>query len=172
MDMIYEMSGPQMWGLGLECELSFPGGRCRGFQKAISITGDRDVDNDVWLALDARGYFSTGKDQDTVKFGWFDTWMAGVDPMVAFGGYDVPVLGRVHHGIGGSFNWLMGNFAPFGNQALKVRFFRFEFPGPLEFTYDLRLYGNGFEGDPLRPDHLRKIEASERVHAFTLTFGR
>jgi hypothetical protein len=166
-DYIWEMSGPELWGLGFECDIWFAKNtpHCK-FADLVRLTGRDQSPKPIWVSVEATGYFSTTKDQNDIEFGWFQTWMAGVDPMINVGGWRF-LNGRAYHGAGGSFNWLMGDFRPCGNQGWKIRPVVLRF-GRWEYAYNLRLYRKGFDGDPSDPDHLSKGESSEVVHGFVV----
>jgi hypothetical protein len=162
-DFIWEMSGPELFGLGVQCDIWFAKAvpHCKTPLDLARLSGRNEAEKRIWIRVEGTGYFSTTKDQGPLEFSWFRTWMVGADPVLHFGGW--PFLGgRAYHGIGGSFNWLMGEFSSFGNLAWKAEPIAVRY-GTVEYAMTLRRYGNGFDGDPSQADHLSKGTASELV---------
>ena len=154
-DFIWEMSGPQMFGVGYGCLFTtqFKKEECRlgavpaKKMEALGITPPES--HGPFISLNGSYFFSTDRDSATQKYDWLDVQMVAFEPGVAFRsiGNTAAKDVRIHHGVGVSYNFLFGrNFKSFDK-------FAFTF-SPFDFAYKdfavgltIRLYPNGFTDD-------------------------
>jgi hypothetical protein len=176
LDIIWEMTGPQMIGVGAGCEVSLARNgdwRCTvPFKRLPNRLGTADQKDDRWwLSAYTYYYWSTAhKDYDG-----FAVQGLGVDPMVSFAHYRSRV--RITHGVGFTLQrFWSDDFATVGNAGLKIQPVTAEFrlggTVKLELAYNLRVYWDGFESRPSIPPVLTKTSESERTHGVvvSLTF--
>jgi len=208
LDIIWRMSGPQLFGLGAECDVklrSDPDPKEHGPEEQkgnetrkptrpaldCNVLGiqfvrpprqrpdDRDPRPSIavrdqnprrWRILEARAYFSTGRDADNgVPIKFSRVKMVGFDPMgaVAWGGK--PPHHTLYSAAGVSLNRIFGpDFNSFGNWAIKIRPVAYDYKGNcvrIGFAYNLRWYPDGFsvEGPPAS---LSTKSAKELVQGF------
>ena len=149
-ELIWEMSGPQMIGGGLECKFSPTTGKLEISYATLPVPLlTPEAPRRFRISLDGGIYTSTGKNAGDVDYQAFKTWMLAFDPMIEVVSYDNGVQGKgrreLYHGVMGvSYNYLFGSgFAPFTNVALKLRPIGYGF-GRFNVEFDLRMYPNGF----------------------------
>jgi hypothetical protein len=176
-DLIWEMSGPQLLGLGAECEVGLsrePDPKCQFLSWPYRASW---VDNRwFWLTVEARVYFSTGKNAEDdgveFEFRFQRARMIGVDPMLAFGRVSPSGHTRVHSGIGVSLNRMFGpDIEDFNNYAFKLRPLSVEHifrRVTLGAGYNLRIYPNGFNASGLPPGGLGLTSEAEVVHGASI----
>jgi hypothetical protein len=174
-DLIWEMSGAQLIGLGLECEVGLTSTRkgCRLFEFIPIFRDGQRQDTGLWLAVEARGYFSTWKNHDEADFEFLHVGMAGIDPMLGFGRRAANGM-RYYAGAGFSLNRLFGrDFEAFNNFAYKLRPIGVEVDlgrFTLDIAYNLRFYPKGFDvGPSTNNPPVRLGRELERVHGFVVS---
>jgi hypothetical protein len=177
LDLIWEMSGPQLLGLGPHCEMPLPANRKP--QCVLYIVGgiDRRDGDKFFLILDAAVYFSTGKnagdDRKPIVFRLAHTGMFGIDPTLAYE-WAGSRHTRWYSGIGVSLNGFFGQgFSPFDNYAVKLRPVAVEHQFrvmKLSVEVNLRLYPNGFvtRERPRGAAALARGEESEWINGLSL----
>jgi hypothetical protein len=171
-EVIIEMSGPKMYGVGFDCRLDFTGQwqSCKASTLTAGVlgpvVGDRSKTN-FWLSLGGGYYWSADKTINGQDYDRFEVKMVTFDPMIelqsaAWDSYaDLPF--QLYHGlIGVTYNVLFGeNFETFSNVGFKLRPIGIVIPikgrFAFDFSYDLRLYPKGFTATdfgriPLAPE--------------------
>ena len=196
-DVIIEMSGPKMYGVSADCRLTLNGtwDSCKGSGPVPLLKAfTEERVSKVWLSFDGGYYWSADATVNEQHYRRGEVKMFLFDPMLEFESKswktkecpkgsptDCERLRlQIYHGvIGMSYNILFGaDFATFSNVGLKLRPFgiavpvrkwkRLDIAG--DFSYDLRLYPQGFTAEdfghqPLRPEG----SGAEAVHA--VVFG-
>jgi hypothetical protein len=175
LDIIWEMTGPQMIGIGATCERSV---RADGDWRCIvpfkrlgrPLGGARNEPLDwLWVSASAFYYVSTSHK----GYGGGDVQGFGFDPMLVFSrfrGEDV----RFTSGFGLSLQrFWSSDFDAVGNAGLKFQPVAVEFPvggtAKAKLAYNLRYYWDGFESTP---PVLAKASLGEATHGivFSVTF--
>jgi hypothetical protein len=151
-ELIWEMSGPQMIGGGIQCKytIGFTLEQCY-VTVPIPPLGVSGVPRKrLRLSFDGGVYVSTGKDSGDIDYEAWKTWMLAFDPMIELvtwdnGDTDFKNRHEVYHGIAGfSYNFLFGSdFGSFSNAAIKVRPVGYRH-GRFNFEFDMRIYPRGF----------------------------
>ena len=173
MDVIWEMSGPQLLGVGLQCDFRLQ----RGTNPECTFLGIRlgprpSESPRLWVNLLAAAYFSTGTDGEEngvqIPFSAGRARMIGIDPMAAVALYRGPTH-RWHSAIGLSWNTFFGpDIDTFNNVAIKLRPVAWDrtFGNRITFglAYNLRLYPDGFDATPT--GGLNSTSDPEVVHGF------
>jgi hypothetical protein len=150
-EWIWEMSGPSMVGVLIECRASIADEIVDSCTVAGAPVRKRRVDRKFWLALGGGLYGSTGKNADGTDYRGGKVWMLAFDPMLEVQSVNKKV--GVYHGvIGMSYNLMFGSgFSSFTNAGFKLRPLGILIPLPegykLDVAYNLRLYPNGFSAD-------------------------
>ncbi len=175
LDIIWEMSGPQMIGIVTGCDYDKTNGfKCRIADKFLDRERVQPDWHSFWLVVDAGLYGSTTKNSDTQEFDWFKTGMVAVEPMVMRGslGDGGNNSSSLYHAAGISYDLLFGKgFSPFDKFAFKFVPIGYKFKS-FSVAYTLRAYHNGFtpdefgEGD--RQDDLDR--PFEVVHGISFGF--
>jgi hypothetical protein len=159
-DIIWGMSGPQMIGVVLHCEIDLehksadPDKKdvieCRGidylFYKQLKPRPLRRA----WLSLDAGYYFSTSKDSDGNQFDWFENHMVAFEPLLEVRSYtSTDANFMLHHGLMGiSYDVLFGeNFDTFDNVGLKFRPMGVTINKRYNASFTLRYYPRRFTSE-------------------------
>ena len=180
-DIIWQMSGPQLLGFGLQCETvlslkELPDCALLGVQLVRDDQQTRlarESERRLWWIVEGRVYFSTGKNAtengNVSDFTFGRARMVGLDPMLA-GRWsaDRPKGWLLHWGVGASLNRLFGpDFDSFNNYAIKLR----PFGADRKFkkvtfgaAYNLRLYPDGFDSEGGVNPIVSKGSEFERVH--------
>ena len=180
LDIIWEMSGPQMIGFPGGCEYRPQAAEnerkleCRLTDKLIGRTPAprRDL-RSFWVALDSTVYFSTGKDSNDLQSEFLKTWMVAAEPMLMRGSWsDASGVFTLYHGAGVSYDFLFGqDFSAFDKFGFKFQPIGFRYYN-LTVAYILRTYHNGFTPDEFgvgdRQDDLNR--PFEVVHGITAGF--
>jgi hypothetical protein len=158
LEIIWEMSGPQMLGLSYGCLFPFANfkiDQCRigplpTIQKAYAST-----DHKVFFALSGAIFGSTGKNSDTQPYHWWELGMAAIEPGVAIRTYDKDGV-QVHHGVGVSWERFFGqDIRPFDKFAITVTPIEVSLvPNRVAVGIKLRMYPNGFTDDEFKPGPL------------------
>ena len=164
-DIIFGMSGPQMIGVVLHCEIDLehktadPDKKdvleCRGvdylFYKQLKPRPMRRV----WLSLDAGYYFSTSKDSDSNQYDWFKNHMVAFEPILEVRSYTSPENNvMVHHGLMGiTYDVLFGentlgeDYDTFDNVGLKFRPIGVTINKRYNASFTLRYYPRRFTSE-------------------------
>jgi hypothetical protein len=176
-DFIWSMSGPQMQGLVLHCELDWEGNagkfgetkdqngnviknarawtltECRFIDKRFVGYLAPRADRRTWLTLDTIGYVSTGKNSEDegIQFD-FSAWqnqMLAFEPLLEIRGPSFFGGDLVlHHGlIGATYNVLFGDFPTFDKLGFKFRPVGVTIKRRFNTAFQIRLYPNGFTED-------------------------
>jgi len=154
LEIIWEMSGPQMIGISYACmygvgSRSLEQCRVGQFISRELKTGAKGP----FLVLGGGVFGSTGKNSATQNYDWGEIWMVALEPGVALRSYDKEDV-QVHHGAGISYELLFGDDIR--------RFDKFAFTvTPIDVAYKriavglkLRLYPHGFTDDEFKPGPL------------------
>lgn len=171
LDFIWEMTGPQMIGIGGGCEMSLARNgdwRCTvPFKRLPNRLSTSDQKDDRWwVSAYTYYYFSTSYNHyDANAVHGF-----GVDPMLSFAHYRGRV--RITHGAGFTLQrFWSDDFQTVGNAGLKIQPVTAEIPVAgtvkMKLAYNLRVYWDGFESNP---PALTKTSASERTHGLVVSF--
>jgi hypothetical protein len=166
LDLIWEMSGPQMLGLGYGCYFAkgMKVDHCRfggatlalreQQQKALedpSKTQDTLKDR-VALGFGGSIFGSTGKDSSTQGYDLGEIWMLAIEPGVAVR-INNPLKGKPQFSYGGGISYDV----LFGRDIKRFDKFAFTIT-PIDVAWDhvaigvkLRLYPNGFTDDEFKP---------------------
>lgn len=185
-DIIWEMSGPQMLGAGVECEWELTATNAEWcYVNAMNVAGNGQRRPDRWFGSFTQGlrlYFSTGKNAEAggqeFDFRAFRTWMLELDPML-HAGREFANGVRVYTGAGASLNrFFVVDARDFNNYAFKLRPLAVEYRRgrrAIGAGYTLRLYPNGFDANGIPPQMatLSRGTQTERVHGLEiiLKFG-
>jgi hypothetical protein len=153
-EFIWEMSGPQMIGGGLQCKFNLQGEVEQCYVTVPITTSLRDAPQKrrFRISLDGGIYVSTGKNAGGVDYEAWKTWMLAFDPMIEFVTKDnrtdtLRDRREWYHGIMGvSYNVLFGDFRRFANVGLKLRPIGYR-RGRFNYEFDVRIYPNGFTAD-------------------------
>jgi hypothetical protein len=153
LDMIWEMSGPQLIGIVvLHCKIDLQGrpGECRSVDVKLPDTPTRELPARFWVSMEAAGYFSTGKNSGQNEFEAFRIGMAGLDAAleVRSGSYKGWTF---YHGLAGvTYNYLFGKgFDSFDKIGLKFRPIGVTRGRWIDLALNIRAYPNGFGSDEL-----------------------
>ncbi len=151
-EWIWEMSGPQFVGGGIECKVTFKWELEVCYVTLPVPLSQRTTKPKVRYRLSLEGglYGSTGKDSNGVSYEPGEVWMFAVDPMIELVHHDNFLPGgdraEIYHGLGFSYNRLFGggeDWDAFNNAAIKVRPLGVRF-GRNSIEFDLRIYPNRF----------------------------
>jgi hypothetical protein len=151
-DIIWDMSGPQMVGLVLRCRVPLDGGatKCDLVEKKVGIqAGQTDVMKGprVWFNVEGAVYTSTGKNEGNTNYRAFRTHMLGFDPVAEYAWVSNDRV-RVFSGAGATLQFLVGDgFNRFGKAGFKVRPIGVEIGDRVELAFNVRLYPDGFGAD-------------------------
>jgi hypothetical protein len=152
LEIIWEMSGPRMFGVGYSCLYSLDSKlnllECR-IGSGFAAMKDRRPYR-PFLVVGGSGFFSVPYKQDTpTPYDWFDANMLAFEPGVAVLSKLEPAEDglRIGHGVGISYDFLFGNHFE-GFDKLGFTF------TPVEVSYrrfaiaaKIRAYPNGFTPD-------------------------
>ena len=169
-DVIWEMSGPQLLGGSFECRLGLNGavGPCgiAGFQ----VNAHKPA-LPVWLSLAEGLYVSTGKNASGQDYEFGKTWMVAFEPMLEVQSFNAGGL-QIYHGVMGlSYDFLFGDFSSFSNVGFKLRPVAFMIRDRIVIAYNLRLYPRGFTADQFGKVLLAPADTKpETVHGFTIGY--
>jgi len=151
LEIIWEMSGPQLIGSGAGCLYTFQLQKqeCRiGGIFLLPESQKPTNPHGPFLVLSGSGFFSTPRDSKTQEYGWFDANMVAFEPgVLAFSKVGSPTSWRLGHGAGVSYGLLFGeNFRRFDKFAVSII--------PIEASrgkwilgVKFRIYPNGFTDD-------------------------
>ena len=158
LEMIWEMSGPQMFGLGYSCMYSprtQTWEQCRVGGNLIAQEPHTPKKKGPFLVLGASIMGSTNKNSETQPYHWGEIWMLALQPGVAFRSYDNAECAiQVHHGVGVEYEVLFGgDIQTFDKFAFTVTPVNVSFRR-VAFGIKLRMYPNGFTDDEFKPGPL------------------
>ena len=156
-DFIWEMSGPQLWGFPVECDLDL---RSREYASSQDyecriaewhVSGERRFrtaeQRRIWLAIGGGFYTTFGKDSTMRPFEKFKVGVVNYEPMVHLRSFQTPGTGTFafEHGVIGMSHFLIvgKGFKRFDNVGLKfmplqVRYKR------VALGYTMRVFPKGF----------------------------
>lgn len=167
-EFIWEMSGPQFVGGGLECKFTLAG----DLEQCYAVAGLRKkgaATPKVRLSLEGTAYVSTGKNSEGTDYEFAQVWMFAFDPMLEYVSRDRDSL-KIYHGfMGVSYNLFVGKgFDPFPNVALKLRPIGVRVKA-VAVEYNIRLYPNRFTPDEFGEDPLPTTNGrAEAVHSVSI----
>jgi len=172
-EIIIEMSGPQMFGFLVECRVPIDGtlDQCTVVGKKVAGQA-APPPRKLWFSMEGGVYVSTGHDVDGLDYEFGKTYMLAFDPMM-----EVQTVTRqnfsMYHGVMGvSYNFLFGEgFRKFTNVAFKLRPIGVIIGNRVNISYNLRLYPSGFTADqfgqlPPSPETTKP----ETVHGFSVGY--
>ena len=172
LDIIWEMTGPRMIGIGGACERSIKRDgewRCiLPFIGAPRPGGRAPAAEWFWVSAESYYYFSTAGN----GYKAFDVQGFGFDPMLSLSQTSSKGV-RVSSGVGLTLQrFWSSDFDAFNNAGFKFKPIAVEFPLPIKtarasIAYNLRYYWDGFES---APPVLRKTDAPETVHGLVISF--
>ena len=183
-DIFWEMSGPQLLGIGAQCEVGLNPGKEHGcaFLFYDGIRWGQRKRQRLWLSIEPAIYFSSGKNSSDrgliFAFRAGRARMFAIDPLVAFkwAKKDSNRV-RLYSAAGFSFNRFFGpEVDDFNNVAFKFRpivaDFRIGAQSTLGFTYNFRLYPDGFDTQQ-RPGEARLLKgrSPEWVHGLAVALS-
>jgi hypothetical protein len=165
LEIIWEMTGPQMLGLGYSCmhspktqtiEQCRWSPLVRGLNTTTGIKGP-------FLVFGGSILGSTGVDSPSQDYDWLEIGMVTLDPGVAVRSHNQGDV-QVHHAVGLSYNLIFGrDVETFHKWAITVT--------PYDITIvrfavglKLRLYPNGF-----LDEEFKRLPATGRSHPFETT---
>jgi hypothetical protein len=151
LEIIWEMSGPQMIGLSYACMYGVTSRSLEQCRIGQLITKDWLVGRGKgpYLVLGGGIFGSTSKDSSTQSYDWGEVWMVALEPGVAVRSYETSTV-QIHHAAGISYALLFGDdFRRFDKFAFTVT--------PIDVAYKrvavgvkLRMYPNGFTDDEFK----------------------
>jgi hypothetical protein len=175
LELIWEMSGPQMIGSGASCLYTF------GLQKVecrlggvfLKAASDPEINlHGPFLVLGGSALVSTSKDSDTQEYGWFDANMVAFEPgVLVFSKVSTSSELRIAHGTGVTWGLLFGeNFRRFDKFGFSII--------PIEVSYKkfivaakIRIYPNGFTDDEFGfGPRLDFDRPAETTYGFSLSY--
>ena len=189
-DFIYEMSGPQMWGIPIQCDLDLRSRpakneqdgtprnyQCRFIEKHLG--GERlfrtAQDRWLWVSIGGGVYTSTTKDSRPLRFDAWKIGMIAYEPMLHVRSFQSAGSTRtrfaVEHGaIGFSHMLFVGKgFDPFDNIGMKfmplqVRYKR------LSVGYTMRVFPRGYTSPQFGGPPTRSTQGAEVVNGILGTW--
>jgi hypothetical protein len=183
-DAIIGLTGPQMIGVPIDCEVNLQTRARACFIAGFAPRGlppNYAEDRRLWVVIGGGAYTSTNKDSEMREFSWGDAHMLAFEPTVNVRSYVRPSTDdtsfAVEHGVGASALYLFGDFDSFVKGGIKIRPVgvvwrningrRFNFG----LAYNLRFFPNAFTpaefGRPGPTTH----GGREFAHGFTLTLA-
>lgn len=172
-EILAEMSGPQMIGGLVECRVGVDAvlEQCTVVGWKVAGSGVRSSTK-MWLSLEGGAYVSTGHDVDGQDYEFGKTYMLAFDPMIEIQTVSRPKWGMYHGVMGASYNFLVGEgFRKFTNVGFKLRPIGVIIANRLNIAYNLRLYPSGFTADqfgrlPVVPESTKP----EAVHGISVGY--
>jgi hypothetical protein len=155
------MSGPQMIGLVLHCEVDLEHKspdpedviECRGLDYLFYRQLKPRPMRRVWLSLDTGYYFSTGKDSDGNQFDWFKNHMVAFEPLLEVRSKTTGYFMLYHGLMGLSYDVLFGKnvagerYDTFDNVGLKFRPIGVAINGKYNASFTVRYYPRRFTSE-------------------------
>jgi hypothetical protein len=152
LEIIWEMSGPQMIGSGLSCvySVTLKKQECLIGGMFLKPEAERPTNpHGPFLVLGGAAFTSTDRNSATQAYEWFDANMVAFEPgVMVVSVVDTPASPvRFSHAVGLSYGLLFGkNFRTFDKAAFLI--------APVDVTYKkiafgpkIRIYPNGFTDD-------------------------
>jgi hypothetical protein len=190
LEIIAEMSGPRMLGIGLECRLVFSGPQesCKTPRPVAALFfAENQPDASMWLSVGGAFYWSLDATINEQHYETGEVKMWSFDPMLEIESKSwrldrKNVRLQIYHGVVGvSYNLLHGSHFPtFSNVGLKVRPFGIVIPFSetwgVDFSYNLRLYPNAYTAEDFGkvpvPGVAGPGPGAEAVHSFVIGLRR
>lgn len=172
-DIIWEMSGPQLFGTGITCRIGFDGEleECRVIGLKFAGTGNASR---FRLRLDGTILWSTGKNSNA-NYEFAKVRMLGFDPMLEVRSAESGDV-AVYHGVGVSYNALFGgDFSTFDKFGIKFQPLSVLLFSRVELGHSVKLYVNGSTADEFGFGRRRDVNRPfEFVHGldFTIRWGQ
>lgn len=183
-DFILGLTGPQMIGLPIGCDLNLNSRESACNFSFIRLKGPEDdsfwLNRRFWASIGGGVYASTAKNSEMREFSWFDVGMLALEPTLNYrtftGGDNARYV--IEHGAGGSLLYLFGDgFQPFAKGAIKIR--------PISFTarnvingrislgvaYNLRIFPDAFTSEDFGAPPSSTHDGREVAHGFTIILG-
>ena len=173
-DFIWEMSGPQMAGVPIECDIDVRTGEHECRLAEVHLSGEetfRRGQGRLWLVAGGGVYVATGKDSEMREFEFGKAQLFAVEPTLNFRSYEGPNRTvALEHGAGLSTFILHGkDFDTFGKLGIKTVPVLFRYK-KFTIAYTLRLFPDGFTsqdfGVPTGAPNTHP--GREVVHGFTI----
>lgn len=188
-EVILELSGPRMFGVGLECRLTFSGTweSCKVSAPTTALLfAENQPDAKMWLSLGGAFYWSLDKTVNGQHYETGEVKMWSLDPMLEFESKSWPVQNKnlrlqIYHGVLGlSYNLLHGDkFPTFSNAALRIRpagiVIPFSRNWGVDFSYNIRLYPRAFTAEDFGKVPVpgaEPVAGTEAVQSFVIGFRR
>jgi hypothetical protein len=194
-DFIIGLTGPQMVGVPMACEVILGEGDRKGdaacYLAGIRVPWPRFMEDDLfwqdrnyWVSFGGGVYASTGKNSDMRNFNAYDVWMLAIEPMVNYRTFKNESQNFVvEHGVGPSLLFLFGNgidgrdFEAFAKGGIKVRPVALTWRNlkgflDLGVAYNLRIFPQPFTAPEFGGDALtNRHEGREYAQGFSVTVG-
>lgn len=194
-DIIIGLTGPQMVGIPLDCELNLETHDTACFLAGVRIpragTDFKDgflVNRRLWLSLGGAAWLSTGKNPEGRDFEFSDVWMLGLEPMLNYRSFKTENNRFfVEHGAGMSFLLLYGegppdeeNFDTFGKFGFKLKPVAITWRNipinrkPFDFgvAYNLRIFPSAFTAEQFGAAAGTTSHGGREIaHGVAVTFG-
>jgi hypothetical protein len=175
-ELIWEMSGPQFIGLGLDCKFTLQGTLEQCYAVVPAVARERSgPKSKVRLSFEGMGYFSTGKNSEGTDYEFGHVWMLAFDPMLEYVSRQSERVTLYHGFMGVSYNLFLGDgFDPFSNVALKLRPIGIRYKD-FAVEYNIRFYSNRFTPDEFGQPPLPTTNGmAEAVHSvsFLIPIGK
>jgi hypothetical protein len=179
-EVIIEMSGPQMLGFHFDCRLVLMTGKWDSCGASLPIAAQAGSTVKTWLSVGGGFYFATGADVGGNVHDKGEAYMVTLDPVFEIQSVDKKHGFELYHGvIGLSHNFLWGDaFDSFSNTALLFRPVGIVFPlgssqkYGLDFAYNLRLYPVGFTPEDFGRPPDGSTGGAEVTHGFAFNFRK
>ena len=186
LDLIIGLTGPQMIGVPIDCEINVETRQRACYAAGVRVpTAPRDdtyrQNRRLWVTVGGGVYVSTDRDSEMREFAWGDAGMLAFEPTVQVRSIGRDINGTsfaLEHGAGASLLYLFGDFDSFVKGGIKFR------PATIAFrninggrwdvgiAYNLRFFPNAFTpadfGRPGPTTH----GGREFAHGFTVIFRR
>lgn len=168
LDFIWELSGPQLIGVGVSCRWDFNKNvDVCDFAPSTRANADRAAERSrLFFSVGATAFVSTSKNSPSqVDYKWGDVYMIAAEPALSVSSVDRGSRMRLYHSVGVSYDLLFGkNFDTFDKASIKLTPVELVFPDKhVSLAATIRLYPNGFSNDEFgigrRLDFDRPFEA-------------
>jgi hypothetical protein len=173
LDFIWELSGPQLIGLGVSCRWDF-NKNVDVCDFAPATRSDGAARSRLFFTTSGTVFVSTSKNSPSkVDYNWGDVYMLAAEPSVSVSLTDQQARVRVYHSVGVSYDVLLGKrFDTFDKFGVKITPVEVYIPAKhLSLAATIRIYPNGFSNDEFgignRRDYDRPAEA---VYGFTVGY--
>lgn len=169
-DFIWELSGPQLIGLGVSCRWDF-NKNVDVCDFAAPSRGDQAKRSRVFFSTTGTLFVSTSKNSPSrVDYNWGDVYMLAAEPAVAVSSVTQDNV-RVYHSVGATYDVLFGKqFDTFDKFGIKITPVEAYFPNKhLSVAATVRLYPNGFSNDEFGIGNPRDYDRPfEAVYGFNV----